>query len=355
MSIDYNADFFPFYAHLSSVEKTVYRQILPEILMGNESIKPSQSISSSEASNVIHAIYYDRPDLFWLTGSSSIATINGIVSTITLGCNHLRRNLEHRKRQLERSVDYYLRSVKGVEPFEQERAIHDQMVRAISYLHHAGDQTSYSALVEEKAVCAGYSRAFQLLMQRLNIPCFYCGGTAIGPKDKTWGPHAWNIIKLDEDYYNVDITWNDCYDSTAADRIDYTYFNCSDSKLLKNHRRDSEHAFLPSCNGMKYSFEKIYGTTPELELVYQDGVTCRTPVIDKQSFIEVVEKALRNSSKQSIVISFPLKGEELIQHATDWFKEAVCSVFPHTGWQMKGSTRDYCNGWYRVEFYLKLK
>ena len=70
--------------------------------------------------------------------------------------------------------------------------VHDRLISRISYSKAATmNQSAYSALVGGKTVCAGYARAFQYLMQKLGIPCYYCTGFA-GEN------HAWNIIKLSD-------------------------------------------------------------------------------------------------------------------------------------------------------------
>lgn len=64
-------------------------------------------------------------------------------------------------------------------------------------------RTAYGPLVEGKAICSGYSRAFQLLMTMSNFNCFVDGGAVPG------GKHAWNIVSTTDGYYMVDSTWND--------------------------------------------------------------------------------------------------------------------------------------------------
>ena len=73
-----------------------------------------------------------------------------------------------------------------------------------------GIPNPHIAIVNKKTVCAGYAKAFQLLLTKLNIPCYYIVGFA---KEA----HAWNIVKLDG-YYNVDLTWDDAKEQ-------YKYFN----------------------------------------------------------------------------------------------------------------------------------
>ena len=102
------------------------------------------------------------------------------------------------------------------------------------------NQSAYSALVNGQTVCAGYARAFQYLMQQLGIPCYYCRGYS-GEN------HAWNIVELYGDYYNVDLTWDD----TAIPPV-YNYFNKTDADFTGTHIRRSLSVKLPACTGTLY-------------------------------------------------------------------------------------------------------
>jgi transglutaminase/protease-like cytokinesis protein 3 len=76
-------------------------------------------------------------------------------------------------------------------------------------------------------------------MQQLGVPTYYTVG---------WGGemHAWDIIKLEDDYYNVDVTWDD------QDPTMYDFFNVSDRQNVM-HTRMYQSRYLPPCNGTKYS------------------------------------------------------------------------------------------------------
>ena len=87
--------------------------------------------------------------------------------------------------------------------YEKSRILFERLVCVNSYEFTPNDQTAYGALVEGKSVCAGYARAYQLLMQAVGIPCFYLSG--IGGSE----PHAWNLVRLDGKWYYTDPTWGD--------------------------------------------------------------------------------------------------------------------------------------------------
>ena len=109
----------------------------------------------------------------------------------------------------------------------------------------------YGTLVNKKAVCAGYSKAFQFLLNQIGIECLYVVGEALNES------HAWNLIKLEGDYYYVDATWGD-YSNTMqsknySDDVHYDYFCITTKELLLDHKLTEKFA-LPECVSEKCNF-----------------------------------------------------------------------------------------------------
>lgn len=151
------------------------------------------------------------------------------------------------KEELDKaSPDFYntanniLTDLANLGPYDKEIRLHDMLIREIDYDQSADmNQSAYSALVEKKSVCAGYARAYQYLMQRMGIPCYYCTGYA-------GQDHAWNIVALDDGYYNVDVTWDDTPGG------EYDYFNKTDEDYASTHIRQDMSINLPQCQGQRY-------------------------------------------------------------------------------------------------------
>lgn len=104
----------------------------------------------------------------------------------------------------------------GASQAEKAKAVHDWLVRNCMYnypstqtdqqqyklSHYDNPWTASGALTYPyKPVCAGYSAAFAAAMKRLGIPC-----TVVSNTDAN---HAWNRVKIDGQWYNVDVTWDD--------------------------------------------------------------------------------------------------------------------------------------------------
>jgi len=157
----------------------------------------------------------------------------------------------------------------GMTPFQKELAVHDWMVNNITYdtasadiYRENGGSGSYSrypafnaygAIVGKKAVCEGYAKAFQMFMDIIGVECVSVSGFAEG------GAHMWNQVKLDGDWYNVDVTFDDPIvtftrlDGSAYTRPHnpgYEYFNVPDDVLAKDHTWDR--ADCNACAAVRY-------------------------------------------------------------------------------------------------------
>ena len=92
---------------------------------------------------------------------------------------------------------------------QKVKAVHDYLVRKCTYNNDAAESadtsaywyawSAYGALVERKPVCEGYVYAFAACMKQLEIECQIAADSG----------HAWNRVKLGDNWYNVDVTWDD--------------------------------------------------------------------------------------------------------------------------------------------------
>ncbi len=238
----FDTEFYPYYGMLGRDMRTLYRQIYANALELITSFTPAVTVTADEVRDVFEAVYNDHPELFWLETSYSCKYLqSGQCIELTLRYNKAANDLEESKRQFEAAANQILTEAEALsDDAEKERYVHDALIEKVDY--HAGtdmNQSAYSALIEGRSVCAGYARAFQYLMMELGIPCYYCTGYS-GEN------HAWNIVKLEDDYYNVDVTWDDTNPATSD------YFNKTDADYAQTHMRTGLSVNLPACNGEKY-------------------------------------------------------------------------------------------------------
>jgi hypothetical protein len=242
--LTFDALWYPYYAMLDEKGKHVYRQIYANANDLTQMFAPVEDISAEQLKAVFQAVYNDHPELFWLdTAYFCKYKRNGQCVEIDLRFNQTALDLEKSKAVFSENANSVLSGAGGLQnDYEKERYVHDALIEKISYNMGAQmNQSAYSGLVNGQTVCAGYARAYQYLLQQLGIPCYYCTGFA-GEN------HAWNIVKLEDGYYNVDTTWDD----TETESVSYDYFNKTDADYGATHVRRELSVYLPPCNGQTY-------------------------------------------------------------------------------------------------------
>ena len=220
----------------------------------------------------------DHHEVFWLNDSSSYEyTTHETYTEIRLLYSFSGSELTAAKQRLRDKVNEILSSApKDADSYEKELWLNDRLVESCEYdedaaAHEeviANEQNAYGALVDGRAVCEGYSRAFQLLCSEMGITCVSVNGTAEDESDDGDGNHIWNAVQLDDEWYYVDVTWNDFqpnsdeYQLTEIEK--HLYFNITTDKLLEDHKisplygseeeTDYYNAFIPECTAKEYNF-----------------------------------------------------------------------------------------------------
>lgn len=89
-------------------------------------------------------------------------------------------------------------------------------------------------------VCQGYATMFYYMALKAGVDCRIITGT--GKSSTGSGPHAWNIVKLDGQWYNLDVTWDSNYKDSIGGNTNYTFFLKSASDFAANHVRNAEYS-----------------------------------------------------------------------------------------------------------------
>ncbi len=216
---------------------------------------------------IIKKVLEDDYDLYYYFNSYQISYIkeNNSVKEVSILFQYsndresiLKRNLE-----VQNKIDEIIRSVikPGMTDFEKEIAIHDYIAGNSRYDNNyekgkvpKDANTSYGVLINGTGVCGGYASAMNKLLKAAGIESIIITGEA-GEKGK-YEPHAWNLVKLDGEYYHIDVTWNDpiyTFNGVRRDVIHYTYFNLTDEEMSKDHKWDRDK--YPKCTATKYRYK----------------------------------------------------------------------------------------------------
>jgi transglutaminase-like putative cysteine protease len=147
-------------------------------------------------------------------------------------------------------ADEIIAQTVGLDEFQTVRFFHDYIILNCSYDDSedtCGD--AYGALVQGKAVCEGYARAFKYLCDKVGIPCELVNGYADVE-------HMWNVVSINGEWYQLDATWDDPKNKDG-DYISYTYFNITTEEMLKDHTIDDT-LELPDATATTYNYFNYY-------------------------------------------------------------------------------------------------
>lgn len=140
--------------------------------------------------------------------------------------------------------------------YDRELALHDWMIAWAEYDPGAlssdpygepmpDNDNPYGFLTGKKGICLGYAATFQLLMELSGIECV----TVRGLSHAGTADHAWNLVKLEGDWYAVDTTWDDPVASfPVSAAIAHQYFNVTD-EFLRQHDHQWDESGVPAALG----------------------------------------------------------------------------------------------------------
>lgn len=177
-------------------------------------------LSRDEVKQVMEHYRSDNPQVFWLSGNYEYRLDNktNMVDQIILSFSYIdaqtqekvaltQENIEEKNRRMEQEANAIIARIpETASVYEIVLFFHDELVKNVVYDKEASFQhTLYGALVEKKAVCDGYATAMQYLLGRVGIECLMVYGS---DGENEGENHAWNMVKIDDEYYHLDVTWD---------------------------------------------------------------------------------------------------------------------------------------------------
>ena len=250
------------------------------------------------------AVLTDHPEIFWLPAyyATAEATSSAGVKTAVIyfaenadsppSYLYSAREKDMMEAELKKAVDRIASKVTASGHYEIELQLHDLLCGEAEYNDDADDPaiyTAYGALVNKKALCEGYSRAMQLLLQKFSVPATVVTGVADGED------HMWNRVFVHGEWYNLDVTWDD-----IGEEISHEYFNLSDEAVSADHLFHPVAADilpeilatglevfnlnLPKADGTEYNYFNHSGF-----VLFADGVSALASYLTRTSddFVEV--------------------------------------------------------------------
>ena len=249
-----------YFKQLTEEEQRVYRELLKGIRAREKefylTISDDDSIDRS-----YHAVLKDHPEIFWVHNREKIYKTTYSDSdycVFTPGYTYTDSEID----EIQTAMEQSFQEVRALIPedagdYEKVRIVYTYVIDHTQYQTGEDDQSIAGVFWKKSAVCAGYAGAVQYLLERLDIPCIYVDGSTKGSTDG----HAWDIVKIGQEYYYVDATNGDQPDFLNGDAaqleehktIIYDYL-CPFPEEYEKTYTPSEELTVPACTAKDLDF-----------------------------------------------------------------------------------------------------
>lgn len=253
-----------YYHQLNRQEQAVYKAFYHGAMAHREiiPIPVDGEFRRGSFERVFMAMTRDNPLIYFLN-QSTCSTVRDSSGHVAIRPQYFftREKVKEYNRKLEEVVNDLAGRLCLPEcsDYEKELRIHDWICRNIEYDYEGADRNKLSRVIashnilgvfaHHKAQCEGIAKAVKVLLNAVDVKCIVVTGDSVkGGKSL---PHAWNIVSIDGEPYQLDVTWDIGTIGQAGKYIAHDYFNLTDELMNRDHKADSK---LPDCRSKNANY-----------------------------------------------------------------------------------------------------
>ena len=267
------------YESLDAQEQIWYGEIEQALGEMTDTVKLStepigQGLDEQDIDRIFQCVLIDHPEIFYTTGYTYTKYSRGdrTVGIDFAGTYSLpREEAVNKAEEIRGRASEWLSDIPSdASEYDKVKAVYEKIIFSTDYDLNASDnQNIASVFLGNSSVCQGYAKATQYLLNHLGVMCTLVQGTV-----DTGEAHAWNLVRVDGDYYYVDTTWGDASyrmedgsGQEALPEINYDYLCVTTQDLLRTHRIESV-VNMPECTATQANYyvrEGVYFTSYDAE------------------------------------------------------------------------------------------
>lgn len=193
---------------------------------------------SSMGTKAMEAIIMDHPELLQIANYSwSYNSLNDsenvkLTFSYAIKFKFISKLGEMR---IARIIDKIKKTTKNMSEIEKIKYVYEWIGENNKYnktfMYFDSNQSAFTVFINHNSVCAGFAKASQIIFQNIGITSYYVTGTSTGP-------HAFNIVKVEDKYY--------LYDSTVASTINSesdNFYKGLEQKYLSSFSIDNQNLY----------------------------------------------------------------------------------------------------------------
>lgn len=238
----------------------------------NVRLPPGKTLTRKQIDYVHTAVQLDHPELFWLANSAinfSALYIEGssyLCDGLTMKIPSLGTTEEEVNASIENVEEATTNFISGLNISTEStsdqilRSIYKNLCTQVTYQPLQGKLSGgawqlhclYGSLVDKSCVCDGYGSAFSYIVKRLqhnqnllqDVFCSLILGCPTGNKTGDSPGHAWNLVRVNDEWSEIDVTFADDHLSIdCSDRLtgfcSHNYRQTRDRVFVLAHRLDT--------------------------------------------------------------------------------------------------------------------
>lgn len=226
------------YNLLTENQKAAYEVLIKGILKCEPQIDLLDcNITKTDYDKAFMAVLADNPQIISTKGAASYMPSGNKISYICYSYNLTAAQCAETMKTVEKNTAEVIAEAKTLKTdYDRIKLFHDWIINRTDYIAN-GEKYTWrldGPIIYAKSVCEGYSKAFSYLCQSVGIECICISGTGNG------GGHMWNMVKVDDKWYHMDVTWDDPLAPDGKPRLRYDYFLISEAKIREDHTIDND-------------------------------------------------------------------------------------------------------------------
>ena len=219
----------------------------------SQTITMRGKVSEDTIKKAFERLYHEHPEYFWVRNYEYELSNTELTLKLEPFQDYTVSQLQQMYQEMKKKATGIVAGIpQNISAYDKILQIHDYLIRTTTYDYLSVEQgntenlliySAYGCLMEGKAVCEGYARAFQYIMKLLGIESGTCTGSAGNEH------HAWNYVRIDDAYYWLDVTWDDTNDMEYPNTnlISHCFFLLNDELFLRSHVLDNTNYYVPVC------------------------------------------------------------------------------------------------------------
>ena len=229
-----------------------------ELAAGIKELKEEIPLSAGITEKELHTVWYcfqaDYPQYFWLGSQFEYYQKGNEITKIVPSYIVTGSELSAEQKDFDKAAKKLTAGINSsMTQYEIEKTIHDRLVLHCNYKEAKDAHNAYGALVNGTAVCEGITKAFQHLCRSVGIETLFVFGTSYNPTSGNIEGHSWNIVKIEKNYYHIDVTWDNAGEP-SEDELHYAWFNLPTQWICEDHVLAQMGYAYPNCTETKENF-----------------------------------------------------------------------------------------------------